>query len=444
MTDVANPRPAVNGQSKTNGRTRAEFYRGIDIMRRRVLVHPKATLSAVRIIELLPETTFNFERWQATGFYDAGGQPDGYGISEETIAELCGITRRSVKPAMKLLARVLGMRVRNRQRDFATQRFEGAKAYHFPTPQETRANAQGLRSGFSEDNALTDNENRERDFEPKSEPTCRANAQGLRTNLSSNLSRKKDSAANAAAPLEEGAQESGDVGHVNGQASTTATGTDASAGKSDVNGRITESAAQVDPQLARDEARLAECKTKLAEFEAAPESQFKDPRDRGFEIARLKSSIYILNSEVSARKDKGRLHEELRRHIAHFGSGDGMGKAREPGGVDKLKRAVRIAKEVGRPVEVLSELLANVDPNSAPVESERALYALVQNIPNIKNPGALAASLIKAHGDNVCQARKSFNDAVKREPRSLERYLWKIVRNETKERNRSIASRVII
>jgi len=209
-------------QDKTDCRTRAEYYRGIDVMRRHVLMHPDATLSAVRIIELLPETTFNFERWQATGFYDAGGQPNGHGITEETIAELCGVSLRSVAPAMKLLARILGMRTRSRRRDFVTQKFEGAKAYHFPTPQETRANTQGLRSGFSEDNALTDNENRERDSEPKTEPTCQTHTQGLRTNLSINFSRKKDSdsAADAAAPLEEGAQES-NGGHVNGNAGTT-------------------------------------------------------------------------------------------------------------------------------------------------------------------------------------------------------------------------------
>src|SRR5262249_33232678 len=138
---------------------------------------------------------FNFGRWDATGLYDAGGQTerDGpIGISEEKIAELCKVSLRSVEPAMKLLKRILGMRVRSRRRNFVTQRFEGADAYYFPTPKETRANTQGLRSGFSEDNALTNNANREGDSEQKNEPNCRSHTQGLRTNLSINLLRKKD------------------------------------------------------------------------------------------------------------------------------------------------------------------------------------------------------------------------------------------------------------
>src|SRR5262249_39368910 len=116
MKRVNDSRAQRNTQDKTGCRSRAEYYRGIDAMRRRVLMHPKATISAVRIIELLPETTFNFERWQATGVYDAGGQPDGYGISRETIAELCGVSLRIVGSTMKLLAHILGMKASTRRR----------------------------------------------------------------------------------------------------------------------------------------------------------------------------------------------------------------------------------------------------------------------------------------------------------------------------------------
>src|SRR5262249_12203747 len=185
-----------------------------------------------------------------------------------------------------------------------------------------------------------------------------------------------------------------------------------------------------DPRLVEYQAKLAKPKTKLTELKAAPESQFKDPRDRGFEISRLKSSIYILEGEVAILTRRANLREELRGLAAYFDSGDGANKARAPNGIAKLKRAISIAKEVGESVEPLCELLADADPRSAPFESERALYAIVRNLPRIENPGALAASLIKAHSDNVRKARIALNEAIERQPRSLNSYLWGIVNKE--------------
>jgi hypothetical protein len=445
-------------QDKTECRTRAEYYRGIDLMRHRVITHPKATVTAIKIIWALSDV-FNFDRWDATGLYDAGGQtdPDGpIGISEEKIAELCGVSLRSVEPGMKLLKLILGMRVRARRRNFVTQRFEGADAYYFPTPKETRANTQGLRSGFSEDNALKDNANCERDSEQKTEPNCRSHTQGLRTNLFSNFLRKTERI-----PASPGAQDSDEVPNVTGQASVT----EASTGKSDDNGHPEESMtatsviktsesddnghksestpgatrepapphAPFNPVLAALEARLAELKANAAALAAGCEltSCGKD------EIKQVEAAIKKIGDDVRRRAYEQEAREALTKLAVHFAT-DGKAKLKAPNAVKRLKTAISVANSIGA-VEMVGgfeALLAIADPKNAPLESRAALYARGEQILGERS-GGIIGSLVKAFGGSVYHARRSLEKAV-RENKATRNYIMAIARNETERRNRPV------
>jgi hypothetical protein len=236
---------------------------------------------------------------------------------------------------------------------------------------------------------------------------------------------REDSAANAAAPLEEGAQES-NAGHVNENTGTTESPTSGT----------TESA-----MSDAEKAELGKLRAELAVLEAEQERLNRigcSLTACGLgEIKRIKAEIAKIEYDAKERSRKERVRKAVNKLAAEFAT-DGTTKAQAPGGIKKLEDAIELAQYVDEhgKAKMFRELLAGADPKRAPFESEAALFALVGDIRGVKNPGALAASLIKAHGDNVRQARIAFNEAVKREPRNLQSYLWSIVRKETEKRNR--------
>src|SRR5262249_45601786 len=112
-----------------------EYYAGIDRLLDWIAKQSDGIAPlALKAIWNLSEH-FNYERWETTGFYDLGGQPDGRGISQDKLVEWSGgVSPRSLIKVMAWLARHAHVEIRQRKRNRVTRRFEGCNSYRFPTP----------------------------------------------------------------------------------------------------------------------------------------------------------------------------------------------------------------------------------------------------------------------------------------------------------------------
>src|SRR5262249_4686540 len=156
-----------------------EYYAGIDRLLDWIAKQSDGIAPlALKAIWNLSEH-FNYERWETTGFYDLGGQPDGRGISQDKLVEWSGgVSPRSLIKVMAWLARHAHVEIRQRKRNRVTRRFEGCNSYRFPTPMKA-SHVQDVHM----EGVLKNKENPAVKTEPCARAMCTSHVQDVHGNL---------------------------------------------------------------------------------------------------------------------------------------------------------------------------------------------------------------------------------------------------------------------